>query len=90
MDNNFKTITEAFEKAGVEVNTADYSLTEYSLNTNLSFRFENLREFLNFLEINGRQDNNKAEEISTMLINNAINPDSFFYVNFYRPKIAEF
>lgn len=89
MDENFKTIADAFVKAGVEINTADYNLTEYSLNTKLSFRFENLDEFLKFLEVNGREDSKKAEEISTMLINNAINPDSFFYVNFYEHKVAE-
>jgi len=89
MNDNFKTISGAFEKAGVDVKTAEYSLTEYSLNTDLSFRFENLNEFLGFLELNDRGNERKAEEISTLLINAAVNPDSFFYVNFYKPKVVE-
>lgn len=89
MDDTFKTISSAFEEAGVAVATAEYSITEYSLNTSLSFRFENIHEFLKFLDINDRAHERKAEEISTMLINSAINPESFFYVNFYEPKVAE-
>ncbi|RZJ52239.1 MAG: hypothetical protein EOO45_32055 [Flavobacterium sp.] len=89
MDNNYATITEAFEKAGVEIATAEYSLTEYSLNTDLSFRFDNLKEFLAFLEVNRPGEEQKAEDISNLLISSAVNPDSFFYVNFYKPKVAE-
>ncbi|WP_297334188.1 hypothetical protein [Flavobacterium sp.] len=89
MKEHFKTILEAFENAGIEVNTAEFSITEYSLNTDLSFKFRNIDEFLEFLHLTSPSDEKRAETIKNILIEEGINPDSFFYVNFYSPKVAE-
>jgi len=86
MTDNFKTIKDAFEKAGIDVKTAEYSITEYSLNTELSFKFSNTEELLSFLDIT---DAAKAEKINSMIIEAGINTGDFFYVNFYKPKVAE-
>ncbi|WP_294823457.1 hypothetical protein [uncultured Flavobacterium sp.] len=86
MTDNFKTITDAFANAGVDVHTAEYSITEYSLNTPLSFRFTNLAELLLFLRAN---DVAKTEKIKAMVVEANIDPNNFFYVNFYKPKVAE-
>jgi hypothetical protein len=89
MKEHFKTILEAFENAGIEVNTAEFSITEYSLNTDLSFKFRNLDEFLEFLHLTAPSDEERAETINTILIEEGIDPSGFFYVNFYSPKVAE-
>jgi hypothetical protein len=89
MRDNFKTITDAFEKAGIDIMTAEYSITEYSLNTDLSFKFENLQEFFDFLEIDSIGDEKRKENLKAMVVNAGVDTDNFFYVNFYKPKVAE-
>lgn len=87
MNENLNTIHEAFKKSGIEIASAQYSITEYSLNTDLSFKFASLKEFLSFLEIG--DDAGKTELIKAKVLEANVNPDSFFYVNFYKPKVAE-
>lgn len=87
MNDHFKPVTQAFEKAGVDVNKAEFSITEYSLNTDLSFKFENLNELLQFLEISAHSE--KFKKINAMLIESGVDSNNFFYVNFYKPKVAE-
>jgi len=90
MNENISTINEAFKKFGVDITTAQYSITEYSLNTDLSFKFSSLTEFFEFLNINVQEDNaGKAELVKAKILEAGVNPDSFFYVNFYKPKVAE-
>ncbi len=88
MKENFKIIAAAFEKAGVEIAKAEYSITEYSLNTELSFKFSNREEFLEFLNL-GPDDAEKIEKVDAVFVAQGINPASFFYVNFYQPKVVE-
>ena len=63
MKDYFKTIVEAFSNAGIDVRNAEFSITEYSLNTDLSFRFSNIDEFLEFLHLSGPADDKKIERI---------------------------
>lgn len=88
MKENFKIIASAFEKAGVEIAKAEYSITEYSLNTELSFKFSNREEFLEFLNL-GPDDTDRVEKVDAVFIAQGINPGNFFYVNFYPPKVVE-
>ena len=89
MEDNFKMITDAFAKAGIDITTAEYSITTYSLNTELSFRFENLDFFLHFLGLDRSVDSERVENINSLLAESGIDPNSFFFVNFYKPKVAE-
>jgi hypothetical protein len=89
MTNNFDEIVATFKKAGLDVRTAEYSITEYSLNTELSFRFENYDDLVSFLDHNGGASDNAKENINAMLVKEGIDPDKYFYVNFYKPKVAE-
>lgn len=89
MTENFKIIQDAFQEAGVEVTTAEYSITPYSLNTKLSFKFSNLDELLEFLGLNDSQTNPKAEAVRATFAKEGLDPNNFFYVNFYKPKVAE-
>lgn len=88
MEDNFTTIKQAFEKAGIDIHKAGFSITEYSLNTKLSFKFENIEEFTAFLGLMP-SDTKKMEDIKAMIIEAGIDPDKFFYVNFFKPKVAE-
>ena len=88
MEDNFKTIKQAFENAGIDIHKAGFSITEYSLNTKLSFKFENSEEFTAFLGLTPSHTK-KREDIKAMIIEAGINPDKFFYVNFFKPKVAE-
>lgn len=89
MNENFNSISKSFEDAGVSVATAEFSITEYSLNTDLSFKFNNVDELLLFLDLKANPKAAKVEQINTMLVEAGVNPDSFFYVNFYKPTVAE-
>ena len=87
MSEDLNSINESFKKSGMDIATAQYSITDYSLNTDLSFKFANVSEFLDFLELNN--DAEKAELVKAKVVESNVNPDSFFYVNFYKPKVAE-
>ena len=90
MTQNFTTINQAFKDAGIDVATAQYSITDYSLNTNLSFKFSNLTEFLQFLGLDTpTSDFEKVQHIKTLFIEAGVDPDNFFFVNFFEPKVAE-
>ncbi|MFL9838803.1 hypothetical protein ABS768_14935 [Flavobacterium sp. ST-75] len=89
MKENFKIILAAFEEAGMEMGQAQFSITEYSLKTRLSFKFEHLHEFLDFLQIEPSYNDEKSDHIKNILIEEGINPDNFFYVNFYKTKVTE-
>jgi hypothetical protein len=82
-------IHQAFNDAGLEINKAGYSITPYSLNTKLSFRFDGLKDFISFLELDSTSDAVRIEEINQLIVKEGINPESFFYVNFFNPKVAE-
>ena len=90
MNQNFTTINQAFKDAGIDVATAQYSITDYSLNTNLSFKFSNLAEFLQFLGLDApSSDFEKVQHIKALFIEAGVDPDNFFFVNFFEPKVAE-
>ena len=83
------TIHQAFREAGIDINKAEYSITPYSLNTKLSFRFENLADFANFLQMDMHADAKKMQALNELIVKEGINPDAYFYVNFYYPRVAE-
>lgn len=89
MHETFKPIKEAFEKEGIDVASAAFSITPYSLNTKLSFKFSNADELLYFLGVSLPGDAARIEHINKLIVDAGLQPDSFFYVNFYTPKIAE-
>ncbi len=91
MKENFKIVSDALESAGLKTsledaagNPLDFKFTPYSLNTKLSFRFENADEFVEFLHASGsRVDDQRLTQINTALIEINLNPNIFFYVNFF-------
>jgi len=93
MNDNFKPMLDAMISEGFyqlpDTNPKtgkpfDYKITPYSLNTKLSFRFENLDHFLEFLK---RGDWNPTEDNVTVLhatfMELGLKTNEFFYVNFF-------
>ena len=97
MKEHFKAIAEALHKSGFRTSLEDtvgkpldFKITPYSLNSQLSFRFENLEEFNEFIKLS---DNPLSEEktnlINTAFIELGIDSKTFFYVNFFEPGKEE-
>ncbi len=91
MEENFKVISAALKEAGLkdsaENKTAapvDFKITPYSLNTKLSFRFQNLEEFTGFLNLSGVEITDaKMTMVQSAFMELGLNPQEFFYVNFF-------
>lgn len=98
MKENFKAIADALVKSGFKTppadangNPLDFKITPYSLNSKLSFRFENADDFMEFLQLSGNAlTEEKATSIHAAFIELGLNPKEFFYVNFFeKGKEAE-
>jgi hypothetical protein len=89
MENNFDELVQMFTKAGLDVRTAEYNITEYSLNSELSFKFENIDHLISFLDEHGDASEQAKENINALLVKEGLDPDKPFYVNFFKPKVAE-
>ena len=88
MHHDFENIKLAFKEAGINSKKTEFSITNYSLNTKLSFKFANAAELLLFLNVTSDNEE-KVNEINAMIVDAGVDPQSFFYVNFYKPKVAE-
>ena len=91
MADNFKHILDALIKEGFHQladnkpgKAYDFKLTPYSLNTNLSFKFDNLDHFIEFLK-QSRADTTpeKIALVNATFLELGLDPMQFFYVNFY-------
>jgi hypothetical protein len=100
MNDNFKNITDSLIKNGFiesEENVKDlgkkldFKITQYSLNTDLSFKFLNSEDFVSFLNYSSSEDISKEKIglINASIIEQGLNPDDFFYVNFYKKEVNE-
>lgn len=89
MDQSFEIIKQALLDAGLNAESVQYSFTLYSLNTDLSFKFKNLKEFLDFLGLKSPNDDDKINAIKSIFADHRLFHDKSFYVNFYKPKVTE-
>ncbi|MHA3789122.1 hypothetical protein ACX0HA_12990 [Flavobacterium hauense] len=87
MKQDFTLISDAFISAGIDNKNVEFTITEYSLNSRLSFKFINIEELLLFLDVTA--PSKKEMDIRSKFLENGIDPDKYFYVNFFRPKVAE-
>jgi len=87
MNQNFTLISDAFLTAGIDTKNVEFTITEYSLNSRLSFKFNNIEELLLFLDVTA--PSKREMDIRSKFIENGIDPDKYFYVNFFKPKVAE-
>lgn len=100
MNDNFKNIVDSFIKNGfIESeenvkdlgNKLDFKITQYSLNTELSFKFVNSDDFINFLNYSNTEEITKEKIglINAVILEQNLNPNDFFYVNFYKKEVNE-
>ncbi len=100
MNDNYKNIVDALIKEGfIESEThvknlgskLDFKITQYSLNTSLSFKFHNSEEFISFLNFSSPEelDREKISLINASIMEQGLNPNDFFYVNFYKKEVNE-
>lgn len=92
MNDTFKPIIAALVKEGFHQlspdgimtgKAYDFNITAYSLNTPLSFKFENLEHFIEFLKLSSTVGHEKVELLKATLMELSISPTDFFYVNFF-------
>ena len=87
MKENLKAVSQALSEAGFKTTleenegiALDFKITPYSLNTKLSFRFENLEEFSEFLTHSSSID---SSQLHASFMELGLNPNEFFWVNFF-------
>ena len=61
----------------------DFKITPYSFNTSLSFKFEHLDHFIEFLKRSENISEQKITVLQNSFIELGIDPNNFFYVNFF-------
>ena len=93
MNEQFKPIIESLVKEGFHQLTEkkeqqgkplDFKITPYSLNSKLSFKFENLVHFKEFLKISdGETPSEQVALLDATFLQLGLKPDDFFYVNFF-------
>ncbi len=77
----FQTLTDKKEQQGRPL---DFKITPYSLNTSMSFKFDNLNHFIAFLQLHDvTHMDEKATVLKTKLMELSIDANDFFYVNFF-------
>lgn len=100
MSDNFKFILETMMKEGFSQlpdtspgtgRPYDFKITPYSLNTPLSFKFDNLDHFIEFLKQSHADTTpEKLQLVNATFLELNLDPQQFFYVNFYeKDKDAE-
>lgn len=96
MNEQFKTISESLIKEGFQSLTEkpgkslDFNITPYSLNTAMSFKFENLPHFLEFLQMhNPKNVTKKTTALKATLMEIGLDPNEFFWVNFFESGKSE-
>ena len=67
----------------------DFKITPYSLNTKLSFRFDNLDHFVEFLKRADAYSEKRADVLRTGFIELGLKEGEFFWVNFFAEGTEE-
>lgn len=90
METTFENIYALLEKEKISLKDVRFSITAYSLNTKLSFKFDDANDLKEFLS-NGENalSETDIQQIDKMIIDAGLKPETFFYVNFYKKKVTE-
>ncbi len=91
MKESYNVIADALKNAGFSTTLEeatgkilDFKITPYSLNTKLSFRFGGLDDFIEFINSTGNTISKaKLDLINMAFIELSMDPNDFFYVNFF-------
>jgi hypothetical protein len=90
METTFENIYALLEKEKLSLRDLRFSITPYSLNTKLSFKFNDVDDLKDFLS-GGEStlSETDAQQIDKMIVDAGLKPETFFYVNFYKKKVTE-
>src|SRR5690606_15803064 len=69
--------------AGPHGQPFDCTATPYALNAELSVKLDNLARSPRFLQLSGAYGDERATALKTMLLENGLDVDEFFWVNFF-------
>ena len=82
-DINKPILDQLIHTAFAKICNLKYKITEYSLNTLFSFKFDNLDHFTEFLQQHQSVDEEEFLLLQNTLKDLNIKSDSFFYINFF-------
>lgn len=82
-DKNKPVADHLIHKAFDQLQHLQYKITEYSLNSMYSFKFDNLSHFVEFLGQHQDVDDSQGELLENMFKDLNLESNSFFYVNFF-------
>ena len=82
-DRNKPVLDQLIRKAFPQVQSYEYKITEYSLNTTFGFKFDNLAHFAEFLQQHQPVSSEELALLENVLIELNFKEDSFFYINFF-------
>lgn len=82
-DLNKTTLDQMIRTAFPQVKTMSYKITEYSLNTTFSFKFDNLAHFIEFLQQHQPISSDDTALLGNILKDLNLKMDSYFFVNFF-------
>lgn len=82
-DINKPILDQLIHTAFAQIGNLKYKITEYSLNTLFSFKFDNLDHFTEFLQQHQSVDEEEFLLLQNTLKDLNIKSDSFFYINFF-------
>lgn len=85
-DRNKPVLDQLIRKAFPQIQSYEYKITEYSLNTTFGFKFENLAHFAEFLQQHQSVNSEELALLENVLIDSNLQKDSFFYVNFFEKE----
>ncbi|MFP5437991.1 MAG: hypothetical protein ACLGH8_09410 [Bacteroidia bacterium] len=89
METTFENIYTLLKSENLSVKDVLYSITPYSLNTRLSFKFNDADDLKAFLAGEASLSEEDAQQVDKMILDAGLKPETFFYVNFYKKKITE-
>lgn len=88
-DKNKPILDELIKNAFPQVRFSSYKITQYSLNTKFSFKFDSLAHFTDFLHQHQSLSEENRELLGQLIQDSNIEPDSFFYINFFEDTIEK-
>jgi hypothetical protein len=85
-DKNKPVLDQLVQNTFKKLHHLEYKISEYSLNSPFSFKFDNLSHFIEFLG-----QHQPVEEPQKVLLENMfselnLKPESFFYINFFEQE----
>lgn len=73
-----------------QLHELQYKFSEYSLNSEFSFKFDSLMHFVAFLSQKNELSEDEVSLLEMALKEMNLQPHSYFFINFYKDTMPEF